>query len=175
MSYVLRLMSSQIVPLLVIILATSACGPSAKEIREAEQRRADSIKQVAVQDSLRQLAIADSIALAQKKLEENCIPYLEGDWPLLRPGNFKQTVNYFLACMQQSDIKRAARYSTDFGLRSFLLYDDAQVDTYKIGKTEVNDMIGTAKVSVNGGKQMTFFFNRINGRWRFVGPDYWNK
>ncbi|MFK7908606.1 MAG: hypothetical protein AB8B69_25980 [Chitinophagales bacterium] len=86
---------------------------------------------------------------------------------------FQKHVHLFLELMQSGDIAEAAKYSTEYGLKSFLNFDIDKIEEFSIRQAKADAVLGTAMVKINGLPEKMFYFNREGNRWTFIGTDDW--
>lgn len=90
-----------------------------------------------------------------------------------KKSSFDMHVHYFLQLMKSGKIEEAAPYSTQYGLKTFLNFDIDKIEDFKIRQSKADDVVGTALVSINRLPEKTFYFNKRDNRWTFVGTDDW--
>jgi len=86
---------------------------------------------------------------------------------------FQKHVHLFLELMQSGDIAEAAKYSTQYGLKSFLNFDIDKIEAFSIRQAKADAVLGTAMVKINGLPEKMFYFNKEGNRWTFIGTDDW--
>lgn len=90
-----------------------------------------------------------------------------------KEGSFKKQVRFFLQLMQEGEIAEAAKYSTQYGLKTFLNFNIDKIEKFKIRQVQADEIVGTAKIKINQLPEKVFYFNKRNNRWTFVGTDDW--
>ena len=91
----------------------------------------------------------------------------------IKESSFKKHVRLFLELMQEGKIEEAAKYSTQYGLKSFLNFNIDKIETFSIRKAKSDDVLGTIMVKINKLPEKVFYFNRQNNQWTFIGTDDW--
>lgn len=86
---------------------------------------------------------------------------------------FKKQVRQFLQLMQSGKIAEASKFSTEYGLKSFLNFDLDQIEKFSIRLAKADEVLGTAMVKINNLPEKMFYFNKRDGQWTFVGTDDW--
>lgn len=86
---------------------------------------------------------------------------------------FQKHVHLFLELMQSGNITEASKYSTQYGLKSFLNFDIDKIEKFSIRQAKADAVLGTAMVKINGLPEKMFYFNREGNRWTFIGTDDW--
>ncbi|MGB0930029.1 MAG: hypothetical protein ACPGVB_04595, partial [Chitinophagales bacterium] len=90
-----------------------------------------------------------------------------------KEGSFKKHVRFFLQLMQEGEIAKAAEYSTQYGLKTFLNFDIDKIEKFNIRQVQADEVVGTAKIKINQLPEKVFYFNKRNNHWTFVGTDDW--